>query len=57
MTARFSEIVIAAGGSIAMIFALFVIPAIERSATRKRQNQWVILDHEFIDLMEEDCNG
>ena len=50
METRFSELLMMAGSAMALIFALFILPAIERRIVKAQKAKWVILDREFIEL-------
>lgn len=57
MPARFSELVISLAVMVAMLFAMLIIPAIERSHEKARKDSWRIIDREFLEGMGEESNG
>lgn len=57
MPARFSELVISMVVMIAMLFAMVIIPAIERSHEKAMKDSWRIIDREFLEGRGDESNG
>lgn len=57
MPARFSELVISLVVMIAMLFAMVIIPAIERSHEKAMKDSWRIIDREFLEGRGDESNG